>query len=247
MESDACEERLNEMQDMFVKRGYPLELSEKNKQEVMHPQVREERKENKIKRISFVRTFHPLSTKVDNIIKKHWFLLKRSFPEVEEFMSPPLICNKRLPNLRDKLVRADMGSKIRMPRQQFLSSQRKGTYPCLHCSQCTSIIEGDKFHHPHSGQAFTVKGYFTCKSKNVIYLIKCPCGLLYIGETTQAIRDRIGKTHPQLESIIFSYLSHTISIKRDIKFHRLSLIGEEGTLSRCYKKEKPIGFTPSKP
>ncbi|CAJ0956662.1 unnamed protein product [Ranitomeya imitator] len=33
--------------------------------------------------------------------------------------------------------------------------------------------------------------FFTCNSKSVIYAIKCPCGKVYVGETTQAIKDRI--------------------------------------------------------
>ena len=39
---------------------------------------------------------------------------------------------------------------------------------------------------------FDTKGYFSCKSKNVIYLITCKkCGIQYVGQTTQALHCRL--------------------------------------------------------
>lgn len=97
-------------------------------------------------------------------------------------------------NLRDQLVKADLGSDQRTPRQRLLHTTKKtGTYPCLCCAQCTNVIKGETFYHPHTGRAFKINGYHTCESRNVIYSIKCPCGLLYIGETSQQIKSRISK------------------------------------------------------
>ncbi|CAJ0941267.1 unnamed protein product [Ranitomeya imitator] len=73
--------------------------------------------------------------------------------------------------------------------QSFLQKPKTGTYPCLHCIQCSNILKGDTFYHPHSGKKYKIKDYSTCDTTFVIYLINCPCGLLYIGETTQPIKD----------------------------------------------------------
>ncbi|CAJ0968348.1 unnamed protein product, partial [Ranitomeya imitator] len=106
------------------------------------------------------------------------------------------------PNLRDNLVKADIGSKD-PHRQTFLSRPKTGTFLCLHCAQCNNIQKGNTFPHPDLAKhfisrtslsaTFHIKNFFICESSYVMYLIKCPCGLLYIGETTQPVRDRISK------------------------------------------------------
>lgn len=61
------------------------------------------------------------------------------------------------------------------------------------CCQFSSVIRGDHIPHPQTGRLFQINGYYMCNSTYVIYLLKCPCGLVYGGETTQRVRDRIGK------------------------------------------------------
>ncbi|OCT83342.1 hypothetical protein XELAEV_18025881mg [Xenopus laevis] len=56
-----------------------------------------------------------------------------------------------------------------------------------------SVTKGNSFFHPHSGKKYSIKIYYPCESTYVIYLLKCPCGLLYVCETTQKICDRISK------------------------------------------------------
>ncbi|OCT82775.1 hypothetical protein XELAEV_18025309mg, partial [Xenopus laevis] len=34
-------------------------------------------------------------------------------------------------------------------------------------------------------------GHFTCETKFVIYMLKCPCGLAYIGQTIRAAKERV--------------------------------------------------------
>ncbi|CAJ0919390.1 unnamed protein product [Ranitomeya imitator] len=95
------------------------------------------------------------------------------------------------------LVTGDLGIvgrwRARGLTQGVLTSPRNGTFPCLNCQQCSNVLKGDSFTHPQSGKRFPIKGQFNCNSSFVVYLIKCPCGLGYVGETTQHIRDRISK------------------------------------------------------
>ncbi|CAJ0940590.1 unnamed protein product [Ranitomeya imitator] len=85
-------------------------------------------------------------------------------------------CYKCPPNIRDSLVKADMGGRSHDMTQSFLGKPKHSTHPCLHCNQCKKY-----------------KNFSTCDTSFVVYLIKCPCGLLYVGETTQSMRDRISK------------------------------------------------------
>ncbi|CAJ0933463.1 unnamed protein product [Ranitomeya imitator] len=111
-----------------------------------------------------------------------------------QFKQPFLPCfkKKRAPNLRDTLVKADIGTST-VTRQLFLNTPRKGTFPCLHCAQCNNVLKGDTITHPRSGKEYKIHGFFTCNSSYVVYVLKCPCGLLYVGETSQSIRDRVSK------------------------------------------------------
>ncbi|CAJ0964705.1 unnamed protein product [Ranitomeya imitator] len=101
------------------------------------------------------------------------------------------MCKRRPNNIRDKVVKADIGSFTRLTRQTFLGTERNGSFPCLGCACCSNVIKSSSIIHPHCGRQFRIRGFFTCDSNNVVYVVKCPCGLLYVGKTTQHIRDRI--------------------------------------------------------
>lgn len=46
------------------------------------------------------------------------------------------------------------------------------------------------FTYPCSGKHYPIQGHFSCNSNFVAYQLKCPCGLCYVGETTQTIKVR---------------------------------------------------------
>ncbi|XP_073441691.1 uncharacterized protein [Dendrobates tinctorius] len=184
-DSSTRDTRHIDMDKKFLARGYPSYAKPQTLTPTPDSQSR--------KSIPFVSTYHPFSPLINGVIFKHWPLLRLAYPTVPEFVSRPLICHNRPQNLRDSLVRADIGPSKPLAKQTFFSCQRKGTFPCLHCLQCSHITKGEFFTHPRTGKKFPIPGYFTCESNYVIYLIKCPCGLGYVGETTQHIRDRINK------------------------------------------------------
>ncbi|CAJ0942415.1 unnamed protein product [Ranitomeya imitator] len=167
--------RLNEMTSKFRNRGYPeslLKTSLDNSSSNVPQQP--------VSRMAFVNTYHPFMPMFHGLIRKHWSLLGLSYPSVPEFQVAPLMCHKKPSNLRNLLVSADVGSSKMVTRQTFLATARTGTFPCLHCRQCSNIIRGDTFTHPRSGKRFPIRGYFSCDSTFVVYLIKCPCGLGYV-------------------------------------------------------------------
>ncbi|CAJ0968011.1 unnamed protein product [Ranitomeya imitator] len=183
-------ERLEEMSQKFMARDYPVSLLNKEKMLATNPSF-SPNSQPKPERVPFVHSHHPVMPVVYDAIRKHWPLLKQAYPHIQAFSTPPLLCKRRPNNIRDKVVKADIGSFTRVPRQTFLSTERNGTFPCLRCACCSNVIKSATITHPHSGKQFRINGFFTCDSNNVIYVVKCPCGLLYVGETTQHIRDRI--------------------------------------------------------
>lgn len=191
-----ADDRLDAMCNKFKTRGYPTQLLEgyKNdalvlKRDDLLQKVKKD--ETKKKRIPFVSTYGTHSGQVSNIIRKHWKLLQMGCPDMEAFGIPPLMSFKRDKNLRDSLVQADIGSQKTKVAQRTLLPSKMGNFPCLHCSCCNNLIKGDTFTHPLSGKKFQIKQRFTCTSSYVIYMIICPCGICYIGETTQEVKCRI--------------------------------------------------------
>lgn len=94
--------------------------------------------------------------------------------------------------IRDRLIKSDQPTSTFI-KPTFLGQKNLGSYPCLSCIQCNSMIKGKVFAHPHRGFNIPIRGYYTCQSSYVIYAIKCPCGLVYVGETTQKVKDRIAR------------------------------------------------------
>ncbi|OCT75561.1 hypothetical protein XELAEV_18030742mg [Xenopus laevis] len=44
-----------------------------------------------------------------------------------------------------------------------------------------------------TGYKVQLQGHFTCTSEYVIYALTCPCGYIYIGETTQMVKSRMSQ------------------------------------------------------
>ncbi|OCT61096.1 hypothetical protein XELAEV_18047124mg [Xenopus laevis] len=93
---------------------------------------------------------------------------------------------KRNKNLKDLLVRADIGN---------------------------------SFTHPHTGKNISINKYYTCESRYVVYLNKCPSGLAYVGETTQNVKERIKQHKSNIRCKLlhlpipahFHEMKHTVS------------------------------------
>lgn len=208
------------MSARFQQRGYPSKilLSKDN--------THKSASTIPIKRIPFVHKYHPYAPKIAQTLKKHWNILGKAYPDIEEFSTPPLMCYKRDKNIRDHLVRADIGSLQHSTRQSFLATPRKGTFPCLGCAHCSSVSKGEYFTHPHTGKRYPINGFYTCNSNFVVYIIRCPCGLLYVGETTQRVKDRISKHKSTIrcENLLLPIPAHFKSAKQSIAQLRFQVV-----------------------
>lgn len=100
-----------------------------------------------------------------------------------------VVCYKRPQNLRDTFVKADVGSTNKKHMQSVMHTGKNATFPCLHCVYCSNVII--VYNIQEQAKKIPVKGYYTCDSSSITYLLKCPCGLIYVGEASQHIKDRI--------------------------------------------------------
>ncbi|XP_069822511.1 uncharacterized protein [Dendropsophus ebraccatus] len=158
--------RLREMADKFANRGYPPSTTGTYRTMTIH---NTRTTEPKPLRVAFVNTYHPFSPRIQKNITAHWDLLAKAYPDITEFQQPPLMCHKRPPNLRDRLVKADIGLLTKTSRQTLLASKRKGTFPCLHCHQC-SVTKGPSATHPYR-QKVPYEG--------ILHMRQLLCGISY--------------------------------------------------------------------
>ncbi|CAJ0945450.1 unnamed protein product [Ranitomeya imitator] len=113
------EQRTSEMKSKFRERGYPpriLDTASTNDT----TRVRD----SAMSRIPFVHQYHPAAYRLHKTIRQHWHILQTAFPTVKEFQHPFLPCFKRPRNIKDSLVRADIGPIHPGPTQRFLSNPR---------------------------------------------------------------------------------------------------------------------------
>ncbi|OCT76302.1 hypothetical protein XELAEV_18031503mg [Xenopus laevis] len=54
-----------------------------------------------------------------------------------------------------------------------------------------TLDPGTDLWYPQKWTAIKIKGYHTCLSFYAVYSVKYPCGLMYVGQTTRQIKDRI--------------------------------------------------------
>lgn len=179
------------MTTRFKQRGYPERILTQPTTQNPTTTIQRPTKQVKPPRLPFINTYHPIMPKIHGVIRHHWPLLQNFYSNVPEFHNPPMICTKRPKNLRDTLIRADIGPIKNPLKQSLLDTKKSGTFPCLHCTHCSNVIKGDSITHPLTGERIPIKGFHTCDTTFAIYLLKCPCGLIYVGETSQKVKNRI--------------------------------------------------------
>ena len=64
-----------------------------------------------------------------------------------------------------------------------------GHFKCGSCAVCDFTLNVKNF--VHGTIDFKLRHFSNCNTTNVVYAVWCPCGLVYIGQTTQPIKSRI--------------------------------------------------------
>lgn len=180
-----------------------------------------------VNKLNCVIQYSPLSKDFEKIIHKHWHIIQ-SDSTLKELSEPPRVVLKRPPNLNNMLVRADLPS---LTQPHFLQQVPHGNYRCGHCAQCNFTHKSTTFNHPRTGKSYPIKGVISCNTNNVIYMLRCPCGLAYIGKTNRALKHRISehrsniRNHDQKSPVAlhFSHAQHPVSSLRYTGIEKVNL------------------------
>ena len=187
------ERQANDLCDRFKTKGYTSKLLHMNREKAQSRErsglLTPKPLVKGASRPVLASTYSPLCQDTKEAVKKHWHLLSTDPQVGHVFKDTPMFAHKRAKNVRDSLVRSDCW----VPPSHFMSEVPSGNFPCHNCVHCNAMIKGGEYLHPQSGKKLKVKGTITCKTKYVVYMLKCPCGLCYIGKTKRELKLRISE------------------------------------------------------
>lgn len=143
---------------------------------LLSPKTKE--KSQKEERVPCVTLNMTSSRYIKKMIRKHWHKLKKG--HLTLFSTPPLMAYPRSPNLKDKLVRANVGQGWVTRQQTITGNRNPGTFSWLGCAHYHSLKKRPSI--LTLTRKFIIPDHFNNNSDYVVYLIKCPCSLGYMGE-----------------------------------------------------------------
>lgn len=83
------------MCEKFSLRGYPERVIDKHRTQIKMVERSKLRvpseKKDKVQRVPFISTYNPNSKQISEIVRRHWTMLTKACPQVEEFKVPPLM------------------------------------------------------------------------------------------------------------------------------------------------------------
>ncbi|XP_078509911.1 uncharacterized protein LOC144769621 [Lissotriton helveticus] len=181
------------LKSKFIDRGYPKRM-------VRHAYKRakyydresllknKEKKDTNPQPIIFVTNFNQVSNKLKNIINRNWHSINN---KQQERLPKPMFSFRRNRTIRNSLVHTYR--EVRTNNQPCIDNAPlpTGTFPCSGCGNCKDIIRGSTI--TKQNVVIKPRSFMNCRTRNVIYLISCPCDLIYIGETSREVRTRMNE------------------------------------------------------
>ena len=119
-------------------------------------------------RIPLVVTYHPIFSSFHMTTMNHLPFLHVSEWLWKAFWYPPLISVCRPKNLKDFLVWTTLTSTPSEPSDNY----QCGVFTCR-CKSCPILRVTNEFSSYTTGQDYKVKFCASCKSSNIVYLIRC--------------------------------------------------------------------------
>lgn len=187
----------------MAKRGYPKKLlkhSMKRARFTPRDSLLQTKNKKELDKLVCVTTFGPHTNQFKSIILKNWHLLEN----LEYPLKKPIFAMRKNTSIGQQLIRAD--SFIPKPKSDLIAKWKLkpvcGHHKCGNCVSCPSTIEGNLF--DHNAIKWKHDMFTTCKTKNVVYAVVCPCNRVYIGKTCQAVNVRITQHRSRIKKKVVS-------------------------------------------
>ncbi|KAL7388934.1 hypothetical protein ABVT39_016775 [Epinephelus coioides] len=138
-------------------------------------------------RACFSTEYNHCASQIKQIIKRHWHVLQAE-PSLKDFWkSPPLFSFRRASTIKNIVMYKNMTPN----KTTWLTTT--GMYRCGNCACCNNTTNTKSFNHPHTGKKIPIQEFINCKSTHVVYMLSCPCGLVYVGQTKRPLKQRISE------------------------------------------------------
>ena len=191
IEPNLRKQRLQEMKNDLLLRGYPAKLIDNGIQQancLSTETLRTPKPIAETNPCAFVSTFNPNNRNMWTVIHNSLDILKSDVRCNQVLQSCQMINSRRQPpNLKKLLTRA------RFEPHTFTVTQCQDK----RCGTCLYLITGEKFTFKGSNTPFYVKASMNCGTENVLYVLQCQgCFENYIGQTSDSLRTRM-RVHKQ--------------------------------------------------
>uniref|UniRef100_A0A8C5WDY6 Reverse transcriptase domain-containing protein n=1 Tax=Leptobrachium leishanense TaxID=445787 RepID=A0A8C5WDY6_9ANUR len=207
------EQQAESLKTNFIDKGYDeyeldnliKELKDVDQERLIKYKIREDTPQD----VPFICEFNNDDQLIKKTFKKYWHILKKDKDLGSILGDKPRIIFRGARNIKTKLVRSKFERKKVVPNHFNL---KEGFYQCGQCLACRSTGNtktlSENFLNKKIGKEVKIKGILTCCTKNVIYLLECPCGLQYVGRTSRALNIRISE---HVRNIRNQYEKHSVS------------------------------------
>lgn len=187
------ENKAMEMAHRFRERGYAqtdISSAYQRARTTNRAHLLSKRKRSSAQRLCFSTEYSDIAGEIKNTVRKHWHILQ-SDPSLKDICAePPIISFRRSRSLRSRLVQTTQTP----PKQlTWLPSPPEGFYRCGRCTHCSNSSDTKYFSHPHTGKRLKINTFINCNTTHVVYILKCPCGLIYVGQTKRSLKLRIAE------------------------------------------------------
>lgn len=181
------------MQKKFEEKAYPRDLIT-NAFLSNKTQLSKNKKDNPtdmVNTVRFVSTFNIKYRAISKIIYKHYDILK-----LDHILAPVLPPKPQVTFRRSRTVKNIIApSKLMKPKSGPLFDirtyfdNRIVIFQCQksRCLTCQSIPHGCSEITTNRDRSIQIKQFITCSTKFIIYVLRCSCGLLYIGRTIHPV------------------------------------------------------------
>lgn len=139
-------------------------------------------------RLCFVTEFNHCSSDIKRIILKHWHILQAETTLKSITQTSPLFSFRRAQTIKSTLVHTSGQEK---KTGNWLNIV--GNYKCGNCAHCNNTTNSKYFKHPRTGRKYYIKQFINCTSTHCVYMLTCPCGLSYVGQTKRCLKVRIAE------------------------------------------------------
>ncbi|OCT86394.1 hypothetical protein XELAEV_18020076mg [Xenopus laevis] len=128
------------------------------------------------------------SREIRHIVSKHWHILQQDTTLNQAIGDQPLITFRQSRNLRDSLTHSHY---VPPASSTWLSNRIKGCHKCGKCVACPFIKRMYSFIRKTDNCEHHIKDFINCNTEGVIYMLRCECGMDYIGKTIRQLKWRV--------------------------------------------------------